>query len=287
MPRSTHSTNGRAPVLVSKQDGVTTLTMNRARSLNGWTVEMMLALRAALADAASDPETEAVVLTGTGRYYCAGVNLSGTLQLGPPAEVHERIRSNNQALFDLFIEYPKPIVAAVNGPAIGAAVTTATLCDVVLAAPAATFSTPFAALSVPPEGCSSVVFPRVMGAAQAERMLGAEGWKPTAEEAAAAGLIDGVVEAVALLPTAKARARALADEARAGGTLRRYRGPSTRAELLAANADESKQIADAFLSRPFLQAQTKFLWSKGKRVPAMVFATLWATRPAWGWSLPR
>lgn len=287
MPAKTPRPDGQAPVLVSKQDGVTTLTMNRARSLNGWTVEMMLALRAALANAANDPATEAVVLTGTGRYYCAGVNLSGTIQLGPPPEVHERIRSNNQALFDLFIDYPKPLVAAINGPAIGAAVTTATLCDVVLASPGATFSTPFAALSVPPEGCSSVVFPRVMGAAQAERMLGSEGWKPTAAEAAAAGLIDGVVDAVALLPTARARARALADAVKAGGPVRRYRGPSTRAELLAANASESMQIANAFLSRPFLEAQAKFLWRKGKRVPAAVFATLWATRPAWGWSLPR
>ncbi|MEY3014730.1 MAG: hypothetical protein RIT45_3465 [Pseudomonadota bacterium] len=286
MTRSTPPTDGRAPVLVSRQDGVTTLTMNRAKSLNGWTAELLLALRAALEAAATDPATDAVVLTGSGRYYCAGVNLSGTLQLAPPPQVHERIRSHNQALFDLFIEFPKPLVAAINGPTIGAAVTTATLCDLVLAVPAATFSTPFAALAVPPEGCSSVVFPRVMGAEQAERMLGAEGWVPNAAEAAAVGLIDGVVEPVALLPTARAKARELADAVAAGGPARRYRGPSTREELLAANAAESIQIANAFLSPPFLRAQTAFLWRKRKRVPAMVFATLWATRPAWGWSLP-
>ncbi len=286
MPAPTQNSDGRAPLLVSHRDGVTTLTMNRARQLNGWTTPMLQALLEAFDAAAADPAVRALVLTGTGRYYCAGVNLGGALQVGHPREVHEMIRTHNQRIFDAFIDFPKPLVAAVNGPAIGAAVTTATLCDVLLAAPAATFSTPFAALGVPPEGCSSVVFPRLMGPEAAERMLAKEGWQPTAQEAHAAGLVSEVVPAEDLLPTAQAQARALAEGVAAGAPARRYRGPSTHAELKAANAAESVQVADAFLSEPFLKAQTAFLWKKNKRVPAAIFGALWATRPGWAHLLP-
>ena len=89
---------------------------------------------------------------------------------------------NNQALFNLFLDFPKPILIAVNGPALGASVTSATLCDGIIASDKATFSTPFAALGVTPEGCSSVQFARLMGEENAERMLGREGWRPGAEE---------------------------------------------------------------------------------------------------------
>ena len=85
-------------------------------------------------------------------------------------------------LFDAIIEFPKPIVAAVNGPAIGASVTTATLMDDIVATEEATFSLPFAKLGVPPEGCSSVTFKELLGERNAERMLGLENWAPTARE---------------------------------------------------------------------------------------------------------
>ena len=91
-------------------------------------------------------------------------------------------------LFELFLDFPKPIIAAVNGPAIGASVTSATLCDALLASDTATFSTPFARLGVPPEGCSSVNFERFMGRDNANRMMGEEAWVPTSKEAVEIGL---------------------------------------------------------------------------------------------------
>ena len=89
----------------------------------------------------------------------------------------------------------KPIIVAANGPAVGGVVTSATLCDAIIASDTATFSTPFSALGLVPEGCSSVHFERIMrgGRADAERMLGPEGWKPTAKEAKEAGLVSEVV----------------------------------------------------------------------------------------------
>ena len=80
-----------------------------------------------------------------------------------PKTLHSAIYVNNKAVFDMFIEFPKPIMVAANGPAIGACVTSATLCDAIIASDKATFLTPFARLGIPPEGCSSVHFERCMG----------------------------------------------------------------------------------------------------------------------------
>jgi enoyl-CoA hydratase/carnithine racemase len=262
-------------VLRSTDAGVTTLTMNHARRLNGWTAPMLEALIGALRDVATDPETRAVVLTGAGEYYSAGVNLGATLRLQHPRKLHAFIVQHNQALFDAFLDLDKPIVAAVNGHCIGAPVTSATLCDAIVAAEGATFLTPFSRLGIPPEGCSSVMFARLMGEAGARRMLGPEGWRPTAAEALELGLVDEVVPASALLERAQARAR----DAIEGG--RTYRGGFTRDALKAVNARESVDLASAFLSAPFLKGQMKFLWSKKKRQPAAMFAALWATSPAW------
>ncbi len=264
-------------VLVARGDGVTTLTLNHPRRLNGWTLAMMTALREALAAAAADEDTRVVVLTGADPYYSAGVDLSGSLRLDHPRKLRAAIVAQNRALFDLFIDFPKPLIAAVNGPAIGASVTTATLCDAIVASEKATFSTPFAALGVPAEGCSSVQFPRLLGEENARRLLGPEGWKPTGAEAVAIGLAEAVVPHERLLDEASALARRWIAE----GARRTYRGGATREELRAINAEESERVADAFLDAPFLRAQQRFLWSRGKRAPAAMFFGLRVLRPLW------
>jgi enoyl-CoA hydratase/carnithine racemase len=256
---------------------VTTLTMNDPRRLNGWTNEMMRALQAALQKAATDDGTAVVVLTGTGRYYSAGVNLGGTLSLGHPEQLRQEIIRHNQALFDMFLDFPKPLLIAVNGPAIGATVTSATLCDGVIAAESATFSTPFFRLGVPPEGCSSVHFARLMGDANAQRMLGKEGFAPTAKEALGIGLITQVVADDVLM----VEAQKLAAQWIAEGKGRSFRGGATREELKAVNARESVDLANAFLSPKFLEGQFKFLAAKKKTGPALTFLALRVTRPLW------
>ena len=260
----------------STRDHITTLTMNMPARLNGWTLDMIDAVKGALQRAADDADTRALILTGADPYYCAGVNLSSTLKLSHPKVLRRLIIEHNQSLFDAFINFPKPILIAANGPAIGACVTSATLCDGIIASDRATFSTPFAALGVPPEGCSSVHFPRLLGGA-AERMLGAEGWKPTGAEALEVGLVSWVVPHETLLDAAhRIAAGWIAD-----GATRSYRAGATREELLAVNATESVQVADAFLGARFLDGQFKFLWRKKKRVPALTFLALRVTRPLW------
>ena len=257
--------------------GVALLTMSNAKKYNAWTAAMLTALRAALASAAGDAAVRAVVLTGADPYYCAGVSLADTLRPMPPRALREFLRASNEALFETFLAFPKPLLAAVNGPAIGASVTSATLCDALFASERATFSTPFAALGIPPEGCSSVIFPRRMGPAAAARML-EQNWKPTAAEAVTAGLAHRVLPHAELLPAAL-------DEAEAwvrGGRVRALVADAALlAELRAANAAESERLADAFLAPPFLRAQAAFAASKGRYAAAATFWAMNASRPLW------
>lgn len=130
----------------TRSNGVTTLRMNQPKQLNGWTGPMMLAIRESFARLGQDSETKVAILTGTDPYYCAGVNLAGSFKPMHPQKLHNFILKNNAAIFDAFIEFPKPLLIAANGPAIGACVTSATLCDAIIASEKATFSTPFSRL---------------------------------------------------------------------------------------------------------------------------------------------
>lgn len=264
-------------IVSSTQNHVRTLRMNLPRKLNGWTMPMMEALFEAMDAAKADEDVGALILTGTDPYYSAGVNLSSTIQIDHPRRLHEMIATHNQQLFENFLDFDKPILVAVNGPAIGATVTSATLCDAIIASEKATFSTPFARLGVTPEGCSSVHLPRLIGEEAAQRMLGPEGWKPDAEEALEIGLVDEVVAHEDLLDRAQAIAEAWVEEDRP----RTFGAGSTREELEAVNARESQELADAFLDVPFLMGQYRFLWSREKYGPALVFLALRLTRPLW------
>ena len=263
-------------VSTTTTSGVTTLRMNRPKKLNGWTEPMLLALFDAFKNTAADVNTKAVVLTGTGDYYCAGVDLGGTIKPMHPQSLFDKIRIANQQVFDTFIDFPKPLVVAANGPAIGASVTSATLSDGIVASDRATFSTPFARLGVTPEGCSSVHFERIMGAENAAKML-EQNWKPDASEALSVGLIDEVVPHEELLDSAVAYAEKLISE----GRDRRLKEKGLYDEYKEVNKKESVDLANAFLSEKFLSAQRDFAASRKKSGPARLFSALLLTRPLW------
>lgn len=277
-------------------DGILTIRMNRPKTLNAWTEPMLNEIRSHFENASTDNGIKAIILTGTGKYYCAGVNLSGMLKPMHPAKLHKMLCTKNRKLFDMFLDVTKPIIAAVNGPAIGASVTSASLCDAIIAADRATFSTPFARLGIPPEGCSSVHFARIMGDANAERMLGSEGWTPSAKEAKEMGLvhavvpseeddIDGVSKQLCDTAHDVAQEWIKKGKARQIGSMQDG-GLKVFDEYKAVNAKESIALSDAFLSADFLEGQRSFLSSRGKRVPALMFSTLLWTRPLWGRLVP-
>lgn len=257
--------------------GVATIMMNKPKKLNGWTTEMMDAFAMAFKSAAKNEQVKTVIFTGAGEYYSAGVNLGGTLKLMAPKKLHRLIVEHNKNLFEQFLTFPKPILAAINGPAIGASVTSATLCDAVIAADTSTYSTPFAVLGITPEGCSSIQFARLMGEKNAQRMLGSEGWRPNADEALTVGLVQWVVPKEQLLT----RAQEIAEKWVSDGRKRKILGHGELLELQVVNARESIELADRFLGADFLRGQFIFLWKKKKRGASMLFLLLWLLRPMW------
>ncbi|WP_026375986.1 enoyl-CoA hydratase/isomerase family protein [Aestuariibacter salexigens] len=262
-------------------EGVVTICMNRPKKLNGWTLDMIMAIKAAIEAAANNEAVKAIVLTGEGDYYSAGVNLSSTIKLMHPRKLRDMIRDMNQQLFEIFLLCPKPILVAFNGPGIGASVTTATLCNGIIAADTATFSLPFSALGVTPEGCSSVHLARLMGEQNARRMLGEEGWKPSAKEAYESGLVQWLVTRNNLRDEAHNIAKSWVEK----NEPRQFMAGSQREELLEVNKRESIDLANAFLATKFLHGQAKFLWKKGKYGPALMFYTLLVLRPVWALTL--
>lgn len=280
--RHASATTSTAPLVESSLSdsgtGVLTLTFNNPDKLNAWTLPLLKQLFFQLQDATLDPAVKGVVLTGKGKYYSAGVDLSAIIKPMAPTKLIRQIRDQNQRLFASILEFPKPIAAAVNGPAIGAAVTSTLLMDGCFASPSATFSLPFAKLGVPPEGGSSVTFAERMGAANAQRMLGEENWTPTAAEALQAKLIDGVVQLgpEELLATASS----FVEQRIAAGGGRRF-GRAELARLSRVNADESAELANAFVSPKFLGAMEAFNRNKKKAQLAAFFRAARITLPLW------
>lgn len=196
-----------------------------------------------------------------------------------PRKLLHSIISRNQAVFDTFLLRKTPIIVAVNGPAIGASVTSATLCDAIIASDQASFSTPFGRLAVPPEGCSSVHFEHLMGKDVALRML-EQDWVPTAQEAADIGLITRVTPHSDLMSSAQELAESWVTEGRHEQPVTAMGYGDTKL-LLEVNAKESIELGHAFLGEKFLTAQVNFLTSKGKTKLAGLFKNLLLTRPVW------
>ena len=108
-------------------NGIMTITFANQKKLNAWTQPMMEGFFDCLQEAGSRSDVAGVVVTGEGKYYSAGVDLSNVMKPMLPSNLVIYLRDSNQKVFQTVIDFPKPIVAAVNGPALGAAVTTATL----------------------------------------------------------------------------------------------------------------------------------------------------------------
>merc|ERR1712054_237347 len=117
----------------------------------------------ALSFASEDPSVAVTLVTGAGNYYSSGNDLSNFSRLQNPTRTAAEAKDLLVEFVGSFIDHPKPLVAGVNGPAIGIAVTTLALCDAVYASSSATFHTPFRQLGQAPEGCSSYTFPYLMG----------------------------------------------------------------------------------------------------------------------------
>jgi len=198
------------PILASVEAGVQTITLNRPERLNAFNPEMHGLLRQALERAADDDAVRTVLLTGAGRGFCAGQDLSER-DLGGDAviDLSVTIETLYNPLVRRMRALPKPIVCAVNGVAAGAGANVALACDLVLAARSASFIQAFARIGLVPDSGGSWVLPRLVGRARAVG-LALLGDKLGAEDAERWGLIWKAVDDDKLMAEAGALASGLA-----------------------------------------------------------------------------
>jgi enoyl-CoA hydratase/carnithine racemase len=196
-------------------DRVLTITLNRPDRLNAWTATMGRELIEAFDEADADDEVGAIIVTGAGRAYCAGADLAGG---GETFDWRERapagsVPRDNGGQFTLRVfASTKPVIAAINGPAVGVGATMTLPMDVRLAADGARIGFVFARRGIVPEACSSWFLPRVVGISRAMEWV-ATGRVFSAQEALDAGLLRSLHPAGELLDAAHALAREIVDNA--------------------------------------------------------------------------
>jgi enoyl-CoA hydratase/carnithine racemase len=194
-------------------DRVLTITLNRPDRLNAWTPVMGRELIAALDQADADDEVRAVVFTGAGRGYCAGADLAGggdTFDWRRREQDGEVPRDGGGQFTLRVFECRKPVIVAINGPAVGVGATMTLPMDVRLAADDARIGFVFARRGIVPEACSSWFLPRVVGISRAMEWV-ATGRVFSAQEALEAGLVRSLHPREQLLEAAYALAREIAD----------------------------------------------------------------------------
>ncbi|OKJ99567.1 enoyl-CoA hydratase [Streptomyces sp. CB03234] len=199
-------------VLHATDNGVSWITINRPDTLNALTPHQRERLIALLADASADTGVRAVVLTATGRGFCAGADLRAAPAGGGSrvaGDVARTIRHGAQRLVAAVLDCEKPVIAAVNGTAAGIGAHLAFACDLVLAAESARFIEVFARRGLVPDGGGAYLLPRLVGPRRAKELM-FFGDALTAHEARDMGLVNRVVPDDELEKTARAWAVRLA-----------------------------------------------------------------------------
>lgn len=159
-------------IQTAESGAVRLLTLDRPEALNAFDSALYRSLATALDDARADDSVHAVVITGVGRAFSAGQDLKEMAKLASG----ESTDSGFPALLEAVQTFDKPLLAAVNGLAIGIGFTILPHCDLVLVAESARFRTPFAEMGVPPEAASSYLFPARMGWQRASYVLFTSTW---------------------------------------------------------------------------------------------------------------
>jgi 2-(1,2-epoxy-1,2-dihydrophenyl)acetyl-CoA isomerase len=203
---------GRSAVLHTTGDQVSHITLNRPEALNALTPEQRDRVIELLGDASADPDVRAVVLTGTGRGFCAGADLRGGGAAGRErvaGDVARTLRLGAQRLVAAVLDCEKPVIAAVNGTAAGLGAHLALACDLVLAAESARFIEVFVRRGLVPDAGGAYLLPRLIGPQRAKELM-FFGDALCAADAERLGLVNRVVPDDALDKTAREWAARLA-----------------------------------------------------------------------------
>ena len=241
------------PVLVERDGAVATLTLNRPDLRNAMTAELTEAFSDAVAGLRGDAEVRAVVVTGAGKAFCSGGDLSW-IDPGPGANVGD-MRAKMRAFYPRFLvvrSLDVPVVAAINGAAVGAGLCLAMACDIRIAAADAVLSAPFTRLGMHPGMAATYLLTRLVGTAKAAEMLftsrsvdGAEGER--------IGLVNRAVPAGEVLDVAHAMAREIAANAPLATAM------TKRAIYMAERADMDTVLDYEGLAQPITLATSDLL----------------------------
>ncbi|XP_003468868.2 enoyl-CoA delta isomerase 2 isoform X2 [Cavia porcellus] len=250
-------------VLMTSRDGITTITLNRPAKKNAITLQMYEDILLAM-NAASQDDSTITVFTGNGEYYSSGNDLANFTDNPGGLKLSEDGNLPLRKFVDTFIDFPKPLVAVVNGPAVGITVTLLGLFDAVYASDRATFHTPFSSLGLSPEGCSSYTFPKIMGPSKAVEML-IFGKKITAREACARGLVTEVFPDGTFQEEVWARLKAYAkNPPNAMRIAKQVIRSSEKEKLHAVNAEECRILEERVLSEECINAVLNFFSRKAR-----------------------
>ena len=249
-------------ILVKDDDSTRIVTMRRPDKKNALTQDMYLAMSAAIDSAQEDFSIRSLIITGGSGVFTAGNDVEDLLQVGSAVSISEEPRANAaKTLLHSLAHNAKPLIAAVDGVAVGIGTTMMFHCDYVVASTAARFSTPFTQMGLTPEGASSLFAPRVMGYHRAFSML-VRGAPLTAEEAFQAGFVNQVVAPGHTRATARTVAREINElPAEAVAISRKLLRPPVD-EVIARIDHEGDIFADRMRSHEAMDAFKGFLSRK-------------------------
>jgi enoyl-CoA hydratase/carnithine racemase len=275
-------------ISVTTQDGIATITLNRPEKLNAFTPVMQREIVEALDATDADDGVRVVIVTGAGRGFCAGADLSGGLAAANPAEsaadLAGSLPRDGGGVVSLRIAASlKPVIAAINGAAIGVGLTMTLPMDIRIAASSARFALPYARRGIAPEAASSWFLPRVVGMSRAME------WALTgrlfgAGEALAGGLVSAVVDDEQLAETALGLARDIVSNTSAVSvavTRRMLWSMLGESSPWTAHYVETHVIAQLKTGGDPAEGAASFLEKRSPNFPTRVSADLPAATPDW------
>lgn len=196
-------------IIVEKKGGIHVIQLNRPEVLNSFNREMSLALQSALKESGGDESCRVIVLTGAGRAFCAGQDLSEAIAPDGPG-IKKIVEEHYNPIITLIRETPKPVLGMINGVAAGAGCNIALACDITFAAEDANFIQAFSRIGLIPDSGGTFFLPRLVGMQRAAALM-FTGQKVSAKEAADMGMIYKSESAARLQETVMEYAGQLAD----------------------------------------------------------------------------
>ena len=242
-------------VNLTVEESVAEITLNRPERLNAWNDQFGRELNQAILEDCADPSVRSVLITGAGRGFSSGADIKEMLERGSEGsngaggDVGDMLKERYHPIIKGIREMPKPVVAAVNGPAVGIGCSLALACDLIWAAESAIFGLAFVNIGLVPDGGSSLLIPERVGFARAAEMA-MLGERIAAPKALEWGLINRVVSDETLVDDAGALADRLAT-----GPTRSYAGSKQQLNAWQFSRMEAQLELEASLQQEMVGSQ--------------------------------